>query len=363
MKYDWEDNTEIQMTGSKGTKQEAPDNIGQDVFFRPTMSPGGRNGEYNDRYRSSENVKSAPDPQPSLNPPKYQPMFREEPKQQQKQQSQHNWDPPERRENNGKNHNMYGEKRKGTVIAGVIGAAAVLMVVILAILFWPCSHEWSGATCTSAKVCSKCNETEGAALGHNWKQVSEIDCVEAKVVSYSQCTVCNKRADQVTNQLTTLLSDDGKTFRITPIEFVKRLNAMCSSAGLKNVNCSWSDQVERTEVPGIEIRTDSGMAAMVCFYEGESIRNLNPIQAKNKDKEFAFCLMRLLLDSEYPDVEKLLSPFVQASMPSYEGDLEKVKEAITEAILGIAHCGDIAYSLNAENGVIIFDVLTVPLLT
>lgn len=87
MKYDWEDNTEIQMTGSKGTKQEAPDNIGQDVFFRPTMSPGGRNGEYNDRYRSSENVKSAPDPQPSLNPPKYQPMFREEPKQQQKQQS------------------------------------------------------------------------------------------------------------------------------------------------------------------------------------------------------------------------------------------------------------------------------------
>lgn len=29
-----------------------------------------------------------------------------------------------------------------------------------------CSHVWVAATCTEAKTCSKCNETQGSALGH-----------------------------------------------------------------------------------------------------------------------------------------------------------------------------------------------------
>ena len=29
-----------------------------------------------------------------------------------------------------------------------------------------CTHAWVAATCTEAKTCSKCNETQGSALGH-----------------------------------------------------------------------------------------------------------------------------------------------------------------------------------------------------
>jgi len=31
-----------------------------------------------------------------------------------------------------------------------------------------CSHNWEDATCTAAKICDRCGETEGEALGHDW---------------------------------------------------------------------------------------------------------------------------------------------------------------------------------------------------
>ena len=34
------------------------------------------------------------------------------------------------------------------------------------------SHEWQEATCTEAKTCSVCGETEGKALGHTWKEAT-----------------------------------------------------------------------------------------------------------------------------------------------------------------------------------------------
>ena len=37
-----------------------------------------------------------------------------------------------------------------------------------------CAHEWAEATCTTAKTCSKCGETEGEALGHQWERATCI---------------------------------------------------------------------------------------------------------------------------------------------------------------------------------------------
>ena len=45
-------------------------------------------------------------------------------------------------------------------------------------------HEWQEATCTEPKTCSVCGETEGEALGHEWK---EATCTEAKT-----CSVCGE---------------------------------------------------------------------------------------------------------------------------------------------------------------------------
>lgn len=46
-----------------------------------------------------------------------------------------------------------------------------------------CQHEWADATCTAAKTCIKCAETEGDAVGHSWK---DADCVAPKT-----CTRCD----------------------------------------------------------------------------------------------------------------------------------------------------------------------------
>ncbi len=45
-------------------------------------------------------------------------------------------------------------------------------------------HIWKEATCESPKTCTKCEATEGSALGHNWKAAT---CETPKT-----CTVCGK---------------------------------------------------------------------------------------------------------------------------------------------------------------------------
>lgn len=45
-------------------------------------------------------------------------------------------------------------------------------------------HDWQEATCTEPKICNKCGETEGEALGHTWE---EATCTEAKT-----CSVCGE---------------------------------------------------------------------------------------------------------------------------------------------------------------------------
>ncbi len=47
-----------------------------------------------------------------------------------------------------------------------------------------CEHEWIEATCTVPKTCSKCNQTEGDALGHQW---TEATCIKPKT-----CRVCGE---------------------------------------------------------------------------------------------------------------------------------------------------------------------------
>lgn len=45
-----------------------------------------------------------------------------------------------------------------------------------------CKHEWIDATCTMAKTCSQCGETEGEPLGHSW---GEVSCAAPRT-----CSVC-----------------------------------------------------------------------------------------------------------------------------------------------------------------------------
>ena len=69
-----------------------------------------------------------------------------------------------------------------------------LMLAVLAIIFTGCSqntaqqttshqHSFGEATCLKPATCTKCGETSGAALGHDWKAAT---CTEPKI-----CKTCN----------------------------------------------------------------------------------------------------------------------------------------------------------------------------
>ncbi len=47
-----------------------------------------------------------------------------------------------------------------------------------------CEHNWQDATCTAAKVCTLCGETDGEALGHNWQA--------ATCTAPNTCTRCGE---------------------------------------------------------------------------------------------------------------------------------------------------------------------------
>ena len=245
--------------------------------------------------------------------------------------------------------------RKGIVAVGIILA---VLLLILVILLWPCSHEWIDATCTEAKVCIKCEKTEGeamghewkkatctepsacaccgetkgTALGHKWKQVIETDYVEAKVVTYNQCTLCKIKENKETDDLMTLLSDDVKTFRISPAEYSKRLNAIIATMGL-DVECSISDQDEI----GIEIWENGMFSGMVFFYKDRKTSDAVRIQSTDKNKEDSFGTVQMVISRESTELDGLLTAFVAACEPVYTTDPDLAYEI---AVGALAYSGE-----------------------
>lgn len=52
--------------------------------------------------------------------------------------------------------------------------ACLLMVTLFILCSCECPHAWKDATCTSAKVCSLCNITDGEALGHEYITAADL---------------------------------------------------------------------------------------------------------------------------------------------------------------------------------------------
>ena len=60
----------------------------------------------------------------------------------------------------------------------------ILLICLLMVIFSACGckHQWADATCTTAKTCNLCGETEGSPNGHVWNSPT---CTAAK-----NCSVC-----------------------------------------------------------------------------------------------------------------------------------------------------------------------------
>lgn len=78
---------------------------------------------------------------------------------------------------------MHTNVKKKVSLPIIIACSSVALIVLLFATGAICIHEWTEATCTEAKICSKCNKVEGSELGHEW---IEATCTEAK-----KCQRCN----------------------------------------------------------------------------------------------------------------------------------------------------------------------------
>lgn len=112
----------------------------------------------------------------------------------------------------------------------LITAFFAIILPLLVLTGCGCKHEWVDATCTAPKTCSKCQETEGEALGHtegDWKRV-KVDVDNLLEVSVKHCIVCDAELDKQTTTLKSLRDDE--FFLIYPSEFVERFGMMLDNA-------------------------------------------------------------------------------------------------------------------------------------
>ncbi len=111
----------------------------------------------------------------------------------------------------------------------------ILLVAFFAVILCilggcSCKHTWVDANCTTAKTCSKCQETEGAALGHTPGQWQEIPDVIACTISRTQyCTNCNELLASENAPLSTMIHDG--LFRFSPNDFLARLSSIARKHG------------------------------------------------------------------------------------------------------------------------------------
>lgn len=75
-----------------------------------------------------------------------------------------------------------------------LGCAILCLALILCLSGCACKHEWAEATCTEPKTCTKCGETEGEALGHNWGEweVSVEATPTSDGLKKRTCTLCGE---------------------------------------------------------------------------------------------------------------------------------------------------------------------------
>lgn len=64
----------------------------------------------------------------------------------------------------------------------VLLAAVALFTAMTLTGCFECKHRWMAADCTTPRICSECNASEGEALGHTW---TDADCASPKT-----CTLC-----------------------------------------------------------------------------------------------------------------------------------------------------------------------------
>ncbi len=123
------------------------------------------------------------------------------------------------------------------------------------------THVWAEATCDKPKTCTKCGETEGKALGHDFEKKSEVEatCTEAGEIVY-ECTRCGKEKKEAKDAL-------GHEYKVSTTA------ATCTKAGKKVSKCTRCGDVKEEsviEALGHDYKTTTTTAT--CTKAGETVK-------------------------------------------------------------------------------------------
>lgn len=90
-------------------------------------------------------------------------------------------------------------------------------------------HDWLDATCEEPETCDRCGETEGEALGHTeGEPVVELDMAALKSTETVACTVCGEQLSSETVTVDSFLTGSG--FAFTPNQFSERIKVILSAS-------------------------------------------------------------------------------------------------------------------------------------
>ena len=171
-----------------------------------------------------------------------------------------------------------------------------------------CNHQWAGATCTEARTCTLCAETEGTAGGHAWtdatckdpaaclrcgitqgnaaghtaapQRVSGIDPVELTQYWEVSCQRCGVLLESGQTELTQL--HDGQQFLITPEEFCQRIQYIQQREFLVGDTAQITQsEPYQCQLHYTDERLEFELRSLCSFYSGE-----NPVSACAEDQSF-----------------------------------------------------------------------------
>ena len=218
-----------------------------------------------------------------------------------------------------------------------------------------CKHDWKDATCTEPKVCEKCGETEGDALGHSWGEweVSVEATPTSDGMEIRTCTLCG---EEETNWYSVeTLYEDGHLL-LSPTDFCERLTnkLYCQKATLKG-NSDGEMAASITGVGGFDPAYEDGEPiAAVFFADGDTVMGKS-----EKDS----CTIRVLTVKFYTDDEAKIAHTIMGIVETCDGSADTTtageigKEIVSAYQLGDVYHGDgINYGLTRVKGAYIFMV-------
>lgn len=146
----------------------------------------------------------------------------------------------------------------------------ILMMLICTLSGCSCNHEWTEATCTEPKTCSKCGETKGEALGHdeNSQEYSKIDNVNATITYETKCSRCNEILDSREEDIKSFIKNN--SFNLTPNEFSERIDDQLDGMSDNTLVAKTTDNDSGDFIVAIGDSTSNKAVAAFMFNQNSS---------------------------------------------------------------------------------------------